>query len=636
MVSLFLYHGWQTYTNQMRHIDDDSTKQNKMIELAITELFSYTNYLNTYMGKQIAEHGAGDLNFIYNTFQKASGTQYKAQEMLSWSMFDWVSADNLQIVNSKNGIVINPPDMSMREYTWKSPQNPWSLQVSKPAFGIPSGNWIIPAGTGVVDNNNKYLGTIAVGLNIAELTRRIEALVNSSKISFLVLDNNMNIILQSQDNEINPASSYYKEVFAKSGYLHKKEEAISLEDKNGHIKYTQSNKIEGYPYIILTGFNKQLVSKEFETILLPRIIEFLGIVIFFITMLYFFRKRIVTPVTELSQAADRIAQGEFIKKLPRSKSIETTGLAKQLVRVMRYMMKEKRQMEEIEKARHKENELHKIIRDSDDEREIFLRELYHAMNNPLNVVLSVSEMLQKRILGNNIDKYNEVLEIMYIAGRQLESFTTDILHPVEVNIKQLINRCVRLQKKKANETRLKIEVNVADDIPLILADELRLRQILISILGQSLLCIQDFGTIKISAFVHTKKGGKPGKLIISIEDNGLGISEGERCEHWERAFGETDKNSYSRNPDITRLSFPIIRHLVELHQGSFKLEAVSNIGSTFTIGLPYLSKKEFDISQKDVTRVATKIVNSNAIVKNKPIDKIGSGNDNVIKFPRKE
>jgi signal transduction histidine kinase len=371
---------------------------------------------------------------------------------------------------------------------------------------------------------------------------------------------------------------------------------------NGTV-YSSYLRIRGHPYTILVGYKKAVSAQEFEETVLPGIIWYSFIGIISIILLLIIRKQIVGPVIRLSAIADKISKGEEVKRIRGGRTYEINNLALQLIKVRNSLQRE-------QKIKEEQKELLKIIRESDNEKEIFLRELYHAMNNPLNIVIAGAELLKTKQFGNNLDNYIAYLEMIYSAGRQLESYTTDIINPSQMDVKEVIERCVVLQKKKATEIRLNIEVDLPNNIPPIMADELRIRQVIISILGQALFCIQDFGTIKVSAQVKSAKNGKPSILIITIEDDGLGISEKQRIEQWEQAFGNPDKiHAYSRNPDVTRMSFPIIRHLIKLHQGSFELKTTSGVGSTFIITLPYLSKKELETAPKSISQDSTKKFN---------------------------
>ncbi len=356
--------------------------------------------------------------------------------------------------------------------------------------------------------------------------------------------------------------------------------------------------------------------KDFRETWVPGIIGYSIIGIVALALLLFLRKMVVVPIIKLSNIAEQLSQGRDIKRIRCGSTYEINNLALQLIKIKHFVRRE-------QKIRAKQKELLKIIRDSDREKEVFLRELYHATNTPLNMIMMCSEMIIARTLGNNMDDYSEYFKLMENAGKQIESYTTDILHTSLIDINELISRCIVLQKKKASEIRLNLEVDIEKNIPQIYGDELRLRQVIIGTLSQAIFCMQDFGTIKIAVTTKKSKGRKAKTLIIKIVDDGLGVNEQDRMRQWERAFGNPDQiDTYTRNSDITHLNFPIIRHLVKLHRGSFDLKTKSKEGSIFTITLPYLTKQELETTPAYIIRTVSD---------NPKASKLSSAN--VIKFP---
>lgn len=386
-----------------------------------------------------------------------------------------------------------------------------------------------------------------------------------------------------------------------------------------------------HTYTVVASYDSELQETIFNNIMVPHIVELIVITAILLTMMCYFYNRLAKTIRELSLNMQRIAKDEN-PKITRSSFLETTQLAKSIILLKRHIKRQQKRKVSLEQGRQKERELLKIIRDSYDEKELFLRELYHAMNNPLNIVIAGAEILKSREFGNDIAAYDQYFDMILQAGKQIASYTTDIINPSEVDVKELIWRCIKLQKKKVNETRLKLEVEMPNSIPPIIADELRLRQIIISTISHSISCIQDHGTVKVKVVVRERRHNKPYKLAIVIEDNGLGINEAERMEHWERAFGNnglSDNNvvfSCSRNPDITRLNFEVIRHLVALHKGSFELLSMPNQGSVFTIVLPYLTRKQFEANSSK----AEDQVSNNIVIEKPAKDK----KSNIIIFPK--
>ena len=617
ITAISLLYAWNIYTNQQELKRYNLHKTTLRIEAKFREPFEYIDYLVTFMGKQIVQGNPNDLHKIREILQGNLVTDPKDKQKFSWSAFDWSRPDRKMIISTAEGQLKKPIDISFRHYAKVASEEPWVLHFDAPDLGVTSRQLIIPSGMGITDDHGKFVGILSLGINVAKFTKNIEDAIDKESINFIILDQNDKIALHSSDDTINKISKDYFKSLLPADINQGSYGVFTKDIQLNGITYSSYMKVSGYPYTILVGYNNAIIAKEFRNTLLPTILGFSIIGIVSLILLLIIRKMIVAPVIELSTVADQLSKGVDVKRIRGGRTYEINNLALQLIKLKRFLHCE-------QKVKQKQRDLLKIIRDSDHEKEMFLRELYHAMNTPLNVVIAIADLLKKRGLGEDISKYDECFDVLSNASKQLVNYTTDIINPSSVDVKEIIHRCVTLQKKKASEIRLKMELSVADDIPPIMIDELRIRQVLIGTLGQALFCIQDFGTIKISAVVKKTKAGKPSKLIIVVEDDGLGVGEQERAEQWERAFGNPDHiHAYSRNPDITRMSFPVIRHLIALHRGSFELKAISGVGSVFTITLPYLTKKELETTPKDL-----------ADITKKDLSKGIESAVNIIKFPR--
>ena len=268
-------------------------KESYQINNFLTESFAYTNRINSHRGKQIAYNGADDLDFIYRLFLKENHIPKKDSKIFSWTSFDWVNDKGFQAVNSRIGIRKNPPNMNnIREYTQTSPKHAWTLQVSPPTIGNPSGVWVIPASTGITNNKGKYLGSVVVGFNINVLTNKIIDRIDNNNVNFVILDKKYNIIIQSSpDDDLKKHESFYKKIFnqyqpfdskAGKGFL---EEEVKM---NGIIYYYY-HKTDNSFYTILTGFEKSYINQQLNIVIFLKVSQLISITLLFIICIYLFR-----------------------------------------------------------------------------------------------------------------------------------------------------------------------------------------------------------------------------------------------------------------------------------------------------------------------------------------------------------
>jgi len=455
---------YSVYKSQKEIKEYNLRKASAQIDSKLKDSFDYISYLLKFLGTSILTQNPNNLENIAAILKGDLIINKEDKSKFGWEVFDWSTPDKKIKASTYVGVLKNPIDLSYRHYEQIAEKEPWILHFDTPGMGVTSGKWIIPAGMGVADKKGKLVGILGLGINVAKLTKNLENVINKEAINFIILDENYGISLYSADSnpkKIDP--EYFKPLL--KGYLSNigyspLKEAIEY---NGII-YSSYLKVEGYPYTILVGYDRAIEAKEFRETLLPGIVGYTIIGIIALALLFLIRMMLVVPIMRLSSIADQLSRGSSVKKIKGGRTYEINNLALQLIKVKHFLKQE-------QKVKQRQKELLKIIRDSDIEKEAFLRELYNAMNTPLNLVIAGADLLKSRELGNDMDSYSEYFEMLYNAGRQLESYTTDILNISLVNIKEIINRCVIIQRKKASEIRLKIEIDVKDGIPNILADE---------------------------------------------------------------------------------------------------------------------------------------------------------------------
>lgn len=444
----------------------------------LTQLFDETNRLMIYVGKQIASYDEYDKNiskidrdnaynaeFVSRVLLNASESITQKNDYLqSWYFFDWTSQMNLQVVNSQVGVSKNPPDMSHRSYIHKCRGTPWKLYMSSPSIDIPAGVWVIPGGTGITDRNKTYLGTLTVGFSVAELNAMLQSLLSAYKMSFLVLDEDFGIILQSFDNAIDPKSTYYRNLLRGLDPFSKREGLLKEPISYKKIRYLHYKKMRHYPYyIILTGFDtSQVTSGLFSIFTLP-ILGFLFVGFFGIFLFYFMGQRIVTS-------------------------------AKQ----------------------------------SDKLKEDFMTRLHHQTKGALKGISEASSALLGNLRGEPSSKLSTEKQIHFVNMIQnsvmnIQSVTTNLLDLTYVDVNKVLRKCVAVQSKAAFLKEVRIEVREYPDLPLIYADELRLQQIFLGLLSLSIDYIPRKGEVQIATELRQSKE-KP-LLVLVVQDNGFRLEE---------------------------------------------------------------------------------------------------------------
>jgi PAS domain S-box-containing protein len=222
----------------------------------------------------------------------------------------------------------------------------------------------------------------------------------------------------------------------------------------------------------------------------------------------------------------------------------------------------------------------------------FLQNMSHEIRTPLNSVIGFSEMLGMDYITDTDRK--EFTEIIVNSSRQLLELVNDILtiSAIEtrqdkvtvapVNIGKLVSELYSVFRSKAKEKGviLKISKGVPDDKAVIMTDELKLRQVLINLLGNALKFTEE-GYIEVGF-----ESPEDAWYRFFVKDTGMGISKSMQKKIFER-FVQAD-HSVKGQFGGTGLGLAICKGHVEIMGGEIWLESTPGVGSVFYFTLPLI------------------------------------------------
>jgi PAS domain S-box-containing protein len=269
----------------------------------------------------------------------------------------------------------------------------------------------------------------------------------------------------------------------------------------------------------------------------------------------------------------------------------------------------------------------------------FLANMSHEIRTPLNAVIGFSELLQQMI---NNPKHKSYIESINTSGKSLLKLINDILDlsKIEsgmmtlqlspVNIHYLIHEIEQIFKQKALTKKLKFVVDIDKDIPLnLFLDELRLRQILLNLVGNAIK-FTDKGHIKISVMLMEEyneisnineqsfiddnkqniKNENKFNLHICVEDTGIGVPKKEQ----EKIFDSFKQQSGqdNRKYEGTGLGLSICKKLVEMMNGKIYLESEVSKGSRFHVFISNIKEDSSIPMQSHENDVDTHVYYENA------------------------
>lgn len=234
------------------------------------------------------------------------------------------------------------------------------------------------------------------------------------------------------------------------------------------------------------------------------------------------------------------------------------------------------------------------MREADRLKSQFLANMSHELRTPLNSIIGFSKVILKGIDGPITEKQEEDLAAIYNAGQHLLGLINDILDLsrieagkmelafTEVDLGEIIRGVMSTAVGLVKEKPIELILDVPEDLPLLQADNIRIRQVLLNLVSNAAKFTEQ-GHIGVSA--RTIRRGSQTDIVIAVFDTGPGIHPADQEKIFE-PFSQVDA-SPTRKTGGTGLGLSICRHLVELHGGIIWVESIPGEGSTFAFTLPY-------------------------------------------------
>jgi PAS domain S-box-containing protein len=261
---------------------------------------------------------------------------------------------------------------------------------------------------------------------------------------------------------------------------------------------------------------------------------------------------------------------------------------------------------DLEKAQHKlEMQGESLVRLADDlliardearaadrAKSEFLAAMSHELRTPMNAVLGFSEIMKDETLGPvGNPKYREYADDIYASGKHLLGLINDILdlskiesgtdklHEDRIEIPEIIHSALKLVEQRAKQGAIKLQVEIADQLPALRADERKLKQILVNLLSNAVKFSEPGGEVAIWVWCRPDRGH-----VFQIIDTGIGITPEDIPKALSR-FGQVDAD-LNRQYEGTGLGLPLTKALVELHGGTLDLQSHVGVGTIITVLFP--------------------------------------------------
>ncbi len=221
---------------------------------------------------------------------------------------------------------------------------------------------------------------------------------------------------------------------------------------------------------------------------------------------------------------------------------------------------------------------------------VFLAQMSHELRTPLNAIIGFSDMMRQQVLGPLPDRYREYAVHVSDSGQHLLRIIGDVLdlakveageiklHEAPVDLGNLINDTAALVRPPGEDVKVHLAVRVDPDLPRLMGDELRIKQILLNLLSNALKFTEDGLVIARADLVD-------GRICLSVEDSGRGMNEAD-IEVALLPFGQVESETLTNPSQGTGLGLPLTRSLAELHQAVLMIDSNKGSGTRVLITFP--------------------------------------------------
>lgn len=223
----------------------------------------------------------------------------------------------------------------------------------------------------------------------------------------------------------------------------------------------------------------------------------------------------------------------------------------------------------------------------------FLASMSHELRTPLNAILGMSEAIQEGIYGDVDPDQDKPLKAIVDSGRHLLDLINEILDlsKIEagkmdlsigpVSVTAVVQASMQFVRQAAIKQQVSTSLDIAKNVTLLMADERRLKQMLVNLLSNAVKFTPEGGKVGLRVTGNPQEDS----VTFTVWDTGIGIAEQDMNRLF-RPFVQLD-SSLTRRYTGTGLGLVLVYRMAEMHGGSVGLKSVVNQGSEFSFTLPW-------------------------------------------------
>ena len=258
----------------------------------------------------------------------------------------------------------------------------------------------------------------------------------------------------------------------------------------------------------------------------------------------------------------------------------------------------------------------------------FLNNMSHDIRTPMNAIIGFTNIALKQEpkpeVRNCLNKIsnssehlltliNDVLDISRIESGKVKFV------PIPVDIRTVADTVLGIMQGFLHDRSIEFRTNLAmTETPYVLADAVRIREVLVNILGNAVKFTEDGGSIEFDTSYHPGEDDRHMMVRYRVADTGVGMTE-EFTEHIFDEFSQEESSARTQYKG-TGLGMAITKRYVDLMSGTICVESEKGRGSTFIVEIPLeltdgenVQKQELPMAKADLSGVKVLLAEDNEL-----------------------
>lgn len=220
----------------------------------------------------------------------------------------------------------------------------------------------------------------------------------------------------------------------------------------------------------------------------------------------------------------------------------------------------------------------------------FVSMVSHEIRSPMNSVLMQLKVVEDGLAGETTPKQKEILKrasekitaLTTLASELLDlaKLESGLITPEneEVQITKLLEEQVAFHQPRAEAKSIRLSLKDFSVVPVLMANRFNLDEVFSNLIGNAINYTPEGGEIAITV------GAEGDYVVVRIKDTGIGIPQEDLPRIFDRFYRV--KNAQTRHIIGTGLGLPIVKSIVDAHNGLIRVDSKLNCGTTFSVLLP--------------------------------------------------